>query len=223
MLARLRELLEIAGDVARRNLGLKLLALAAAVGLWWFVTGERNSQVAFAVPLGIRNVPPGMTISNRLTDRVEVRLAGPAALIAGLRERDVTAEIELAGRGEGRWTLYLSEGTVRVPAGVRVQRIDPIAVDVVLARLERRSVPVGVRLGGSPQARRRIAKIVVDPPRVDVEALPEEFSRMTSVWTEEVVPEPAEGVYSARARVELTEKHARIVGNPTVRVTVTFR
>jgi hypothetical protein len=65
--------------------------------------------------------------------------------------------------------------------------------------------------------------VEVDPPSVEVEALPEEFSRMPVVYTEEVSPERTEGEYSAIARVETREAHAKIVGNPNVRVKIQFR
>jgi hypothetical protein len=46
---------------------------------------------------------------------------------------------------------------------------------------------------------------------------------MQVVYTEEVVPERTEGAYSAIARVETREPHAKIVGNPNVRVKIQFR
>jgi len=58
---------------------------------------------------------------------------------------------------------------------------------------------------------------------VEIEALPEEFSRMATVYTEEVVPERDTELFSAPARVELREPHAKIVGSPDVRVKIHFR
>jgi hypothetical protein len=65
--------------------------------------------------------------------------------------------------------------------------------------------------------------VEIDPPSVEVEALTEEFTRMPVVYTEEVVPGRTEGSYSAIARVETREAHAKIVGNPNVRVKIQFR
>ena len=79
------------------------------------------------------------------------------------------------------------------------------------------------RISGGAAVRRRIAKVEIDPPSVEVEALAEEFSRMPVVYTEEIVPERTEGAYSAIARVETREAHAKIVGNPNVRVKIQFR
>jgi hypothetical protein len=87
----------------------------------------------------------------------------------------------------------------------------------------RRTVPVRPRIGGDSEILARIENTVAEPPSVEVEALPEEFSRLKVLTTEEVVPETPEGVFTARVRVNLPEGHAKIVGNPTVLVRIQFR
>ena len=77
--------------------------------------------------------------------------------------------------------------------------------------------------GGISRIRAKIAKTDVDPPSLEVEALPEEFTRIKSLPTEEVVPETSVGVFTARVRVNLPEGHAKIVGNSTVLVRIEFR
>lgn len=206
-----------------KNVGLKLLALALSAGLWWFVAGESNVQVGFSVPLEIRNVPEGMAITNKVESQVDVRITGPSTLVGALQQKDVSAVIDLSSAKAGRELVSLTERSVKVPIGFRVQRIYPNAVEVYLEKLERRRLPVTARIGGTPQLRRRIARVTVDPPSLEVEALPEEFTRIRALVTEEVTPGAPEGVFSDRARVDLPEGHAKIVGNSTVRVTVTFR
>jgi len=223
MSARLSGILEFARGAFRRNLGLKGLALAIAVALWWFVAGESNVQFGFTVPIEIRNVPPGMAVTNKVERLVDVRLTGPSSLIGALPQGEVTAVVDLSGARPGRTVYPLTEQSIRVPSGFRVLRIYPGSVEVALEKLERRSLPVSARIGGSPQLKSRIAKITVDPPELEVEALPDDFSRLKSLSTEELTPETPEGVFSSRVRVDLTEGHAKIVGNSTVRVTVQFR
>jgi hypothetical protein len=113
--------------------------------------------------------------------------------------------------------------TVKVPPGIAVQRIFPQTMDVVLERTERRAIPVSLRIKGGKDIRSRIAAIEIDPPEIEVEALPEEFSRMPVAYTEEVVPEPGVGVFTTTARVELREAHAKITGDRNVRVKIKFR
>jgi hypothetical protein len=140
-----------------------------------------------------------------------------------MRPSEISAGVDLTAARAGRQNFTLDDRAVKVPPGIKVQRIFPPSIEVILDRTERRTVPVSARIGGGAAVRRRVAKVEIDPPSVEVEALPEEFSRMPVVYTEEVVPERTEGAYSAIARVETREAHARIVGNPDVRVTIQFR
>jgi YbbR domain-containing protein len=208
---------------ASRNLGLKVVALALAVAGWWFVAGESKVLVSFTIPLEIRNVPKEMTITNKVERQVEVRLSGPSSLLSGMRPSEISAAVDLAAGHAGRQYFTLDDRAVKVPPGIKVQRIYPSSIEVVLDRTERRMVAVAARIGGGTAVRKRVAKVEIDPPSVEVEALPEEFARMPVVYTEEVVPDRTDAAYSAIARVETREAHAKIVGNPSVRVKIAFR
>ena len=190
---------------------------------WWFVAGESKVLVSFTIPLEIRNVPKGLTMTNKPEREVEVRLSGPSSLLSGMRPSEISAGVDVTAAHAGRQYFTLDDRAVKVPPGIKMQRIFPPSIEVILDRTERRAVPVSARIGGGAAVRRRIAKVEIDPPSVEVEALPEEFTRMPVVYTEEVVPERTEGAYSAIARVETREAYAKIVGNPNVRVKIQFR
>jgi YbbR domain-containing protein len=206
-----------------RNLGLKSLALGLAILLWWFVAGESNVHVGFAVPLEIRNIPADMAVTNKVDRQVDVRLAGPPTLINGLQQNEISAVIDLSGVKEGKEIIPLTERSVEVPSGLRVERIYPPSVEIVLKELERKTLPVRARIGGTPEVRSRIEKTEVNPPSLEVEALPDELARLKELDTEVISPDVPEGIFRAKARVNLPEGHAKIVGNPNVLVTIRFR
>jgi len=217
------DLFRLLRRVASRNLGLKIVALALAVAGWWFVAGESKVLVSFTIPLEIRNVPKEMTITNKAERQVEVRLSGPSSLLSGMRPSEISAAVDLAAGRAGRQFFNLDDRAVKVPPGIKVQRIYPSSIEVVLDRTERRMIAVAARIGGGTAVRKRVANVEIDPPSVEVEALQEEFTRMPVVYTEDVVPDRTDRAYSAIARVETREAHARIVGNPNVRVKIEFR
>jgi hypothetical protein len=217
------DLFRLLRRLASQNLGLKVVALALAVAAWWFVAGESKVLVSFTIPLEIRNVPKEMTITNKAERQVEVRLSGPSSLLSGMRPSEISAAIDLTAGRAGRQSFTLDDRAVKVPPGIKVQRIYPSSVEVILDRTERRMVAVTARIGGGAALRKRVAKVEIDPPSVEIEALPEEFARMPVVYTEEVVPDRTDGAYTAITRVETREAHAKIVGNPNVRVKIEFR
>ena len=217
------DLFRIFRRLASRNLGLKVVALALGVAAWWFVAGESKVLVSFTIPLEIRNVPKGLTMTNKPEREVEVRLSGPSSLLSGMRPSEISAGVDVTAAHAGRQYFTLDDRAVKVPPGIKMQRIFPPSIEVILDRTERRTIPVSARIGGGATVRKRVAKVEIDPPSVEVEALPEEFTRMPVVYTEEVVPGRTESAYSAIARVETREAHAKIVGNPDVRVKIQFR
>ena len=217
------DLFRVLRRLASRNLGLKIVALALAVAAWWFVAGESKVLVSFTIPLEIRNVPKGLTMTNKPGRQVEVRLSGPSSLLSGMRPSEISAGVDLSSGHSGRQNFTLDDRAVKVPPGIRLQRIFPPSIEVILDRTERRVVPVLPRIGGGSAVRRRVARVEVDPRAVEVEALPEEFSRMQAVYTEEIVPDEDGKAFATTARVELREPHAKIIGSPSVRVKIQFR
>ena len=217
------DLFRVLRRLASQNLGLKVVALALAVAAWWFVAGESKVLVSFNIPLEIRNVPKGLTMTNKPERQVEVRLSGPSSLLSGMRPSEISAGVDLSAGRAGRQYFTLDDRAVKVPPGIKVQRIFPSSIEVILDRTERRVVPVLARIGGGSAVRRRIARVEVDPRAVEVEALQEEFSRIQAVYTEEIVPDLDGEAYATTARVELREPHAKIVGSPNVRVKIQFR
>ncbi len=217
------DLLNYPKRFTKNNLTLKFLALALAIVAWWFVAGESKVLVGFNVPLEIRDVPRGMTVTNKVERQVEVQLAGPSSIFGGIKRSDISVAIDLSSAKPGKQSVLLDDRSVKVPPGIDVQKIFPQSVDVVLEQTERRTLPVTPKIGGGAAIRSRILRVEADPPEVEVEALPEEFSRMPVVYTEVIVPDPDVDSYTAIARVELRETHAKIVGNPNVRVRIQFR
>jgi len=220
---RAHDILGIPVRFARRNLSLKLLALALAVSTWWFVAGESKVLVGFNVPLEIRNVPKGLTLTNQVERQVEVRLQGPSSLLTGFKPSDISMALDLSDGKPGRQTVKFDIRTVKVPPGIQVQRIFPQNIDVVLERTERRSIPVSLRIKGGKALRNRIRNVEIDPREIAVEALPAEFTRMQVAYTEEIELEPDVDTFTTVARVELREAHAKIIGDPNVRVKIYFR
>ncbi|HIN11089.1 MAG TPA: hypothetical protein EYM63_05670, partial [Acidobacteria bacterium] len=85
-----------------RDLGLKVLATALAVLLWWLtVGGDPVAERGLRIPLEFENVPASVEILGELPDEVEVRLRGPSAVLRRLEAGEVTAIIDL--KSERLW------------------------------------------------------------------------------------------------------------------------
>ncbi len=116
------------------NLGIKALALFLATVLWLFVTTGQRTEIDLALPVVFMNLPPGLTIVNRPPSRVDVRLAGPRILLLRLGAERLPVRLDLKGAGEGTTRFPEVESNLQTPPGVRVTRVTPAVIEVMLAK-----------------------------------------------------------------------------------------
>ena len=117
------------------NLSLKLLALAFAVILWFFVMGEQRHEVAHVVTVDYRNLPKGLIIANEVPDAVAVTLSGPRALLVHLGPDDLSLPLDLSGLRPGVTSFKRLEENLKAPSGLVVTRISPATIDIRLERV----------------------------------------------------------------------------------------
>src|SRR5437588_10694927 len=80
------------------NLGLRLLSIVLASGLWMFVnTGQHEAETTMQVPVEYRALPPGLVIVNQHPDFVEVQIGGPRTLLSLLNPNRLTVRLDLRG------------------------------------------------------------------------------------------------------------------------------
>ena len=121
-------------SVLSENWVLKLLSLAFALILWFFVMGEQRHEVAHVVPVDYRNLPKGLVIANEVPDAVAVTLSGPRALLVHLGPDDLSLPLDLSGLKPGLTSFKRLEENLKAPGGLVVTRISPASIDVRLER-----------------------------------------------------------------------------------------
>ena len=117
------------------NLALKLLSLAFALILWFFVMGEQRHEVSHVVPVDYRNLPKGLVIANEIPDAVAVTLSGPRALLSHLGPEELALPLDLSGLKPGVTSFKRLEENLKAPGGVVVTRISPASIDIRLERI----------------------------------------------------------------------------------------
>ncbi|MBE9531873.1 MAG: YbbR-like domain-containing protein, partial [Proteobacteria bacterium] len=89
------------------NLRLKLLALFFAIALWFFVGGQRDSQVGFLMEVDLAGAPQDMVMVGEAPGQVEVRLSGPQGFINNLSPSQVQLMLDVSGAKEGKNTFRI--------------------------------------------------------------------------------------------------------------------
>jgi YbbR domain-containing protein len=150
------------------NLGLKLISLVLAVGLWLAVARDPVAEVALDVAIEFRNIPQNLEISSENVARAQIRLRGPERVVHHLRPSDVYAEIELSGLKPGERTFDLTAQQIHQPAELEVVQVVPSQFHLTFDTRLTRQVPVQPRVAGTFAPGYGIEQVVVDPPSITI-------------------------------------------------------
>jgi len=150
------------------NLGLKIISLAFAVGLWMAVARDQQAEVPIQVPVEFRNVPQDLEISSEHIPEVQIRLRGAERLMRRLQRSDVDLRVDLSGVKAGERTFDLSSQQVHHPYDLEVVSVVPSQLHLAFDTRLTRQVEVHPRVVGTFAAGYSIARIQVDPPAINI-------------------------------------------------------
>jgi YbbR domain-containing protein len=160
------------------NLGLKLVSLLLAIGLWTVVARDPIAEVEMKVPIEFHNLPDNLEIDSASFTEAQIRVRGPERVIHRLQAADLHAEIDLANVRPGERTFDLTGRQVRVPQDLEVVQIIPGQFHLSFDNRETRTVEVRPRVTGNFASGMRVKQVIADPssimitgPRRRVEAV----------------------------------------------------
>ncbi|HUG52585.1 MAG TPA: CdaR family protein [Vicinamibacteria bacterium] len=205
------------------NFPLKLASLGLACLLWWVIAGEKTSEMGISAPLELQNFPLDLEVTGDPVDRVEVRLRASPGIIQSIGPTDVSAQVDLAGLGEGEHIIHLTEGAIRMPFGVKVVKISPSILTVHLERTLQKNVPVRPRLVGRPAPGYEVAEVASEPSEMRIAGPRSRVEGVENVFTEPLSIDGAQSPVIGVLNMGLEDPLLRILGSPRVRATVQIR
>ncbi len=146
-----------------KNWILKLISLALATMLWYFVVGEDQVDINMLVPIEILNLPTHLTISNQYKKEIEVTVRGPRSMIQELRNRNITRPVDLASAKSGTIVIKNDEKSIPLPRGITVQRWQPTNITLLVDELLQKRFPIDPITEGSLASGYELQQISLDP------------------------------------------------------------
>lgn len=196
-------------EIFLEDLGLKLLALVVAVGLWLAVTSLRAPATTRrrGVPLEFV-LPEQMEISNDVADEVAVTLEGSQGWLSEIDTRNLVARADITGLrpGERLVRLTAQNVTLDLPSGVRVVAIEPRSVNVKLEPVVEREVEVEARFEGGPPEGYARGQVQVTPPRVSVRGPESHVLAVQKAHTDAIPLEGLRETLVTRADVDTADR-----------------
>ena len=148
------------------NIGLKLVSLLLAIGLWTVVARDPIAEVEMKVPIEFHNLADNLEIDSASFTEAQIRVRGPERLIHRLQAADLHAEIDLASVRPGERTFDLTGRQVRVPQDLEVVQIIPGQFHLSFDNRETRTVEVRPRVTGNFASGMRVKQVTADPSSV---------------------------------------------------------
>ncbi|MGD0508222.1 MAG: CdaR family protein [Terriglobales bacterium] len=151
-----------------QNIGLKVVSLLLAIGLWMVVARDPIAEVEMRVPIEFHNLPNNLEVDSASSTEAQIRVRGPERLIHRLQVADVRAEIDMANVRPGERTFDLNGGQVHVPQDLEVVQIKPGQFHLAFDNRATRIVEIRPRVIGNFASGTRVAQVTADPPTVEI-------------------------------------------------------
>ena len=201
-----------------KNWVLKLLSLSFALFLWYFVVGEDKVDMNVTLPVEIVNLPRDLIISNQFKKQLEVTISGQRSLIRGMAEQHISRSIDLSKATPGTVVLQNDPGSISLPRGLSILRVQPPTLTLLLDRLIQKELAIKPELVGKVHKDFRLDSVTVEPLTLNISGPQSILDQEKNLST---APIDINGLnQSAVKQVSLDLKHeiSDLIGEPVVAV-----
>ena len=202
------------------NIGLKVVSLLLAVGLWMVVARDPIAEIEVRVPIEFHNLPDNLEIDSASFTDAQIRVRGPERVIHRLQAADIRTEVNLAGVQPGERTFDLTGRQVVVPQDLEVVQIIPGQFHLSFDNRATRVVEIRPRVTGTFASGMRVAEVIADPPKLMITG---PRRRVEAVETAITDPVDVSGVMtraSFETQAYIPDPLIQVVHPTSIRVTV---
>lgn len=202
------------------NIGLKVLSLAVAIGLFSMVRGSEDASRSFFVDVVVLLPPPGsqkMLVSD-VPDKVRLTVRGSRSLVNSIHPEEL-APVQVDLRDASGSYYYFDPDDFEIPAGVQIVQIAPASIPLSWAARVSEDLPVLPQLSGSPGPGLSAEIVSVEPSTVQVVGPETEVDALKQIKTDPIdVSDLPTGRHDRRVPLEQAPDHTQ-VSRVAVRVT----
>jgi uncharacterized protein (TIGR00159 family) len=131
-------------DAFTHNWKTKLGALVLVTVAWIVLAFQQELQINITAPIRYDGLSAELVVGDGSTSSVALTLAGRRNRVNALKAEDVSVRVDLSGISAGDHLMKLSARNIDLPSGIRVDRISPQNISLVLK-------PAATRPGQVPE------------------------------------------------------------------------
>ena len=173
------------GQWLERDMGLRLISIALAIGLWIFVNaGQHGTLDSFLVPVSYRDLPPGFLLTSPHPEFIKIQVSGPRTLLSIIDPAHLTLRLDLTGVGIGQASFKIGPDSFPVPRHTEVTSVVPSQIVLDIDRNVTREVPVHLVIAGAAGEGFKIASTEVTPVNIAIRGPSRAIAHVDQVDTE---------------------------------------
>jgi len=204
------------------NYLIKIVSLAFAVILWFYVNSKGGVEMEMTVPLELKNIPPSLVVVGEMINDVNVRIKGRERIVQGITAQGLSAVLDLTKAREGDNVYFLDPSVIAVPSNTQITWINPRRVVIRTEGLIKKAVQVSPRVEGKPAAGYRIDRVEVTPAWVMAEGARSVVDPLTLLVTDPIDVTGARRTLIRETKLNLLGKDLRIDEKEPIQVKVHF-
>ena len=137
-------------NLIKKNFWLKLFSLIFAVIIWAYVVGGTKRDAVYTAGLAIEHLPKGYAVSNTLPVKIHLKLRGSRIALMKLNKK-IIFKINGYSLLAKKNTIILGSAYLNLPNGIKIIKIRPRIVPVIISRIITKYVKVlPVTVGALP-------------------------------------------------------------------------
>jgi YbbR domain-containing protein len=140
--------------------------------------------MTLVVPVELRNLPSELVVLGKRVEYVDLRVSGPGTLLSQLNSKKIT--LDLAGVRPGPSSFRINAERLNLPRGVKALRISPSVIDLEIASILKRMVPVRLDLAGKLPYGYAMGEVEVTPNSVEVTGPTPLLEKLDAVETDKI-------------------------------------
>lgn len=204
-------------EMFKRNMFFKIASIVMAILLWGWVTYTNAGQAlsgdqTLNISLMAKSVPDNVVIMSELPlVRIQLRVGNTT-----VSAKDLVAYLDLSGAAAGEQTFDVKINPI---PGVQVLDVQPKQVTVTLDTIQEKTVPVSVKVTGTPASGFEAAAALVRPSAVNVRGPASILANLEKVMTDVSVEDATESIDVTRP-VTVRDKAGNAIIGPDPMVNI---
>ncbi|GAB6097926.1 hypothetical protein JCM14469_41800 [Desulfatiferula olefinivorans] len=159
--------------------GLGALMVSLVFWLTMIYSQSEIIEKIITVPIEYTATADNMVMIGEKPKDIRVHLTGSKSDLSPLAPSDLSVMIDLAKAAEGKHTFPINEDNIHLPKGLRLVDVDPVSIDITMAKLTLTAVTIEPQLVG---------KLPDGFELVSVQTLPESISALFPAGENEKTP-----------------------------------